>query len=102
MGIRGIDIQVAIQRAAEADKIQQADTANARAGEAGSREEAEALRARKQEQPRETEKSDQVIIQRRKEKEEKDREEKKKEENLELEEEELRKPRVQGSLNIKI
>ena len=38
MGIRGVDIQVAIQRAAEADKIQQSDSAQGRGGEASARE----------------------------------------------------------------
>ena len=62
MGIRGIDIQVAIQRAADAEKIQQGETSQARAGEAGLREDADVERARKREQSQKPETSDQVII----------------------------------------
>jgi len=75
MGIRGIDIQVAIQRAAEAEKIQQGETSQARAGEAGSREEAEMERTRRREQSQKPETSDQVIIQREKNKREGGRDE---------------------------
>ncbi len=67
MGIRGVDIQVAIQRAADAAKMQQGDVSQARAGEAGTREEAEAQRARKQQQPRESDKTDRAYIQDRRE-----------------------------------
>jgi hypothetical protein len=69
MGIRGIDIQVAIQRAAEAEKIQQGETSQARAGEAGLREDAETERARKQQQAPKTERSDQLIVRTRRDKE---------------------------------
>jgi len=66
MGIRGIDIQVAIQRAAEAEKIQQGEMSQARAGEAGTKEDAETERARRREQSQKPETADQVIIQREK------------------------------------
>ena len=62
MGIRGIDIQVAIQRAADADKIQQGSIGQTRAGEAGMREASDAERVRKQEQPPRPERKDQVQI----------------------------------------
>ncbi len=75
MGMRGIDIQVAIQRAAEAQKIQQGEISQARAGEAGSREAAEAERARRQEQPQKTERQDQVIIRSRKKRQTRDEQE---------------------------
>lgn len=108
MGLRGIDVQVAIQRAADADKMQQAEIANARAGEASTREQAELARARRQEQPRQPEKTDTVVIQKRKEHEKKEEEgEEEAVEELGLEEESdpikdyLRKPQVKGSLDIK-
>lgn len=108
MGLRGIDVQVAIQRAADADKIQQAEIANTRAGEAGTREQAELARARRQEQPRQPEKTDTVVIQKRKEHEKKEEEgEQEAVEELGLEEESdpikdyVRKPQVKGSLDIK-
>jgi hypothetical protein len=63
MGLRGIDIQVAIQRAAEAEQIQQGATAQARAGEAGEREKAEMERLRRQAQSQQTDRTDQVVIQ---------------------------------------
>jgi len=69
MGIRGIDIQVAIQRAADAEKIQQGETSQARAGEAGLREDAETVRARRQQQAPRTERGDQLIVQTRRDKE---------------------------------
>jgi len=69
MGIRGIDIQVAIQRAAEADKVHQTDTAQGRASDAAAREAANKERLRKQAQSQQTAKSDQAVIQQRKEKE---------------------------------
>jgi len=62
MGIRGIDIQVAIQRAADAEKLQQGQTSQVRAGEAGMREEGETERIRRKESPPKTDKSDQVTI----------------------------------------
>jgi hypothetical protein len=74
MGIRGVDIQVAIQRAAEAEKIQQGETSQVRAGEAGVREEGEVERARRQEQPQKTERGDQVIIRGHKEQQRKEQE----------------------------
>ena len=103
MGLRGIDVQVAINRANDADKIQQSDTANARAGEAAAREEVKETRTRKQQQTPETEKTDQIIIQHHKEKERKDRDEEEKREGEDeiLEETSVRKPMVQGSLDIK-
>jgi len=64
MGIRGIDVQVAIQRAAEAQKIQQGETSQSRAGEAGHREEAEFEKARKREASQKSERGDQVVIRR--------------------------------------
>ena len=67
MGIRGIDVQVAIQRATEADKLQQADAAHGRAGEASAQEEARKERVRKQEQPQQPQKTDQAVIQSRRE-----------------------------------
>jgi len=63
MGMRGIDVQVAIQSATEAAKIQQGDQSKARGGEAGTRETAEAERARRQAQSQRSERTDQVIIQ---------------------------------------
>jgi hypothetical protein len=63
MGIRAIDIQVAIQRAADADKIQQGQTAQTRAGEAGTREKAELERAKALEQPQKTERGGEVRLQ---------------------------------------
>ncbi len=110
MGLRGIDVQVTIQRAADADKMQQAEIANARAGEASTREEAELARARRQEQPRQPEKTDTVVIQKRKEHEKNEgegEEEQEAVEELGLEEESdpikdyLRKPQVKGNLDIK-
>lgn len=110
MGLRGIDVQVAIQRAADADKIQQAEIANTRAGEAGTREQAELARARRQEQPRQPEKTDTVVIQKRKEHEKKEGEGEEKQEAVEelgLEDEPdpikdyVRKPQLKGSLDIK-
>jgi hypothetical protein len=62
MGIRGVDIQVAIQRAADADKLQQGQIGQARAGEAGAREEAELERTRNREQPQKSEHSGQVTL----------------------------------------
>jgi hypothetical protein len=106
MGIRAIDVQVAIQRASDADKIQQGDIANARAGEAAVREDVKETRTRQQQQPGKTEKSDQLIIQHEKEKERKDEEEKEGEEIQLMQEEEsqggksIRKPLVQGGLDI--
>jgi hypothetical protein len=67
MGIRAVDIQVAIQRAADADKIQQGQTALTRAGEAGSREKAELERAKALQQPQKTEREGEVVIQKTKE-----------------------------------
>ena len=69
MGIRGIDVQVAIQRATDADKLQQADAAHGRAGEAVAREEARKERIQKQEQPQQTQKTDQAVIQSRRDRE---------------------------------
>jgi hypothetical protein len=67
MGLRAVDIQVAIQRAADADKIQQGQTAQTRAGEAGTREKAELERTKALEQPQKTERSGEVVIQKSKE-----------------------------------
>ena len=67
MGIRAVDIQVAIQRAADADKIQQGQTAQTRAGEAGTREKAELERTKALEQPQKTEREGEVVIQKSKE-----------------------------------
>jgi hypothetical protein len=69
MGIRGVDIQVAIQRAAEADKIEQGQTSQIRASDAGARELAELERLKKQEQPQKTERSGQLSVHRDKEQE---------------------------------
>ena len=63
MGLRGIDIQVAIQRVAEAEQLMQGATAQARAGEAGSREKAEMERLRRQAQSQQTDRTDKVVIQ---------------------------------------
>jgi hypothetical protein len=107
MGIRAIDVQVAIQRVNDADKMQQGDIANARAGEAAVREDVKETRTRQQEQPGKTDKTDQLIIQHEKEKEKKDQEEKEEEEMQLMQEEKgktgesIRKPKVQGSLDIK-
>jgi hypothetical protein len=62
MGIRGVDIQVAIQRATDADKIQQGHTATARAGEAVLREEEERIRTENREQAQKSERGDEVGI----------------------------------------
>lgn len=67
MGIRGVDIQIAIQRAADADKIQQAQTAQARAGEAAIREEGELEKARSRERTHQTERTGQPLVRTRKE-----------------------------------
>ncbi|HEX9743964.1 MAG TPA: hypothetical protein VGB30_00920 [bacterium] len=67
MGIRGVDIQVALQRVAEAEKLQQGETSQARTGEAGIREEDRAERLRRREQSQKPEQSDQVIVQSRRE-----------------------------------
>ena len=72
MGIRGVDIQVAIQTATEANKLAQADTAYGRAGEASSREEAEKARAQQQKESQQAEKADQALIKSREEKEGRD------------------------------
>jgi hypothetical protein len=86
MGIRGIDIQVAIQRAVDADKIQQGQTGTAKAGEAGLREGTEQERIRNLEQTTKGERSDPMKLKAQKEKEEqesKSREEKGSEEPAE-------------------
>jgi len=62
MGIRGVDIQVAIQRAAEADKIQQGQIAQTRAGEASAREVSDLERLKNREQSQKTEKSNQMTV----------------------------------------
>jgi hypothetical protein len=62
MGIRGVDIQVAIQRAAEADKIQQGQTALTRAGEAVTREQTELQRVKNREQAEKAEKGGQLTV----------------------------------------
>jgi hypothetical protein len=111
MGIRGIDIQVAIQRAAEAEKIQQGETAQARAGEAGIREDAEVERARKREQSQKPERTDQVLIRREKGKREGEKSPKDRsgaeshpaepgEENVQTKGERLRKPVIEGRLDV--
>ncbi|HDS30700.1 MAG TPA: hypothetical protein ENN67_06625 [Firmicutes bacterium] len=109
MGIRGIDIQVAIQRAAEAEKIQQGESSQAKAGEAGTREHHETERARKLEQPPQTERGDQVLIHGRKERKDRDEDsedkpEKEIEEELsgdeESEEDFRKKPKPRGNLDI--
>ena len=46
MGIRGVDIQVAIQRASEADKLQQGQTGQARVGKASLKEKEELERVK--------------------------------------------------------
>ena len=67
MGIRGVDIQIALQNTLKAEEFQQAQNAQGRTDDAGKRDDVEQERLRRQQKPEETEKTDQVIVQRRKE-----------------------------------